>query len=403
MTQESSTKLVRTGAKKRVHPYVTPLVWLACAGVIIFLNLNPSVISTEGLRKTATVKHALDKEKFQSQRDIPTLVSSKQQCNFHNANGSFQASSTRNPWNTWSSKQCRVTDYLQALYYKRQQRLKTPLSIVLVGDSLERRTLEFFCNHPKARQAGYHWKPNLWEIKDKAISGVNQAPDRQQAVKICSNSLITIAHFKILGMSRACTNGGFAAKAESRLLNVSSAERLRQLFPIEILNRIDPINLAAITVGSSLWDLSEGCNNQVGVTDEYQSEYVQGIHDLHQAFQDLTPRVPLYWRTSPPITPSYDRKVTKAGWGRTRENTKTLNRLLRQTVEDHNFGTILDWHRMLNNEPAAVLEASAPDGKHYSKLHSLAYLNLFFNALTEGHPEWKLSNSDTRLIDGTNA
>lgn len=110
-----------------------------------------------------------------------------------------------------------------------------------------------------------------------------------------------------------------------------------------MLSRLDNKTNYVVLVSSSLWDLSSGCNNQLGVTTQYQEQYLQGILELYAAIYKLLPKAPICWRTSPTTSVQHDAVTTQKGAGRTRANQETLNVLLRETVSENNLGTVLDW------------------------------------------------------------
>ena len=45
---------------------------------------------------------------------------------------------------------------------------------------------------------------------------------------------------------------------------------------------------------SALWDLSQGCNNHVGISESYKEQYQTGIQELHDAVQKVHPNAYLY-------------------------------------------------------------------------------------------------------------
>ncbi len=82
----------------------------------------------------------------------------------------------------------------------------------------------------------------------------------------------------------------------------------------------------------------------------------------------------------------YDKKITKAGFGRTRANQEVLNNLMRKTVSEHHLGFVVDWWIQANQrseEERGILQ----DGRHYSGYPSIAFYNMFLNAVFDHNPE----------------
>ena len=81
---------------------------------------------------------------------------------------------------------------------------------------------------------------------------------------------------------------GYMRSEDNRIFN-TTAERVEKLLDFEILSRLPNYNNSniVIMVSSNLWDLSngDGCNDQVGVTEEYQERYRKGMLDLYATIQ----------------------------------------------------------------------------------------------------------------------
>jgi hypothetical protein len=101
-----------------------------------------------------------------------------------------------------------------------------------------------------------------------------------------------------------------------------------------------------------LWDLSDGCNNEPTVTEACQKEYVQGMHEIAAALDNiLTPDTLRYWRTALPIHQHYSRKIKRHNGGRTLKNQRVLNRLVHQTVPDAKLGQVVDLWSVVKAAP----------------------------------------------------
>jgi hypothetical protein len=167
------------------------------------------------------------------------------------------------------------------------------------------------------------------------------------------------------------------------LLQVANA--IEKLLPVDVLSRLDIETNYVLLVSSSLWDLSKGCNNQLGVTQAYQELYHQGIVELYAAIHKLLPKATVYWRTSPQLSARYDNSITRQGGGRTRANQETLNAILRETVSKNNLGT---GGRSRNTfpKPDSRIKEQLKDGRHYEAESCLAFFNMYLNAVFDRDP-----------------
>jgi hypothetical protein len=98
----------------------------------------------------------------------------------------------------------------------------------------------------------------------------------------------------------------------------------------------------------------------------------------------------VYWRTSPAVSEEYNEMATWQKWGRSRANQdqETLNALLRDTVSEQGLGAVVDWWHQANQRPE-VERGINRDCRHYEEGPSLAFYNLFLNAVVDHHP-WLL-------------
>ncbi len=52
----------------------------------------------------------------------------------------------------------------------------------------------------------------------------------------------------------------------------------------------------------------------------------------------------------------------------------------------HGIGRLVDWWAQTSTVPESVLQQSLPDGRHYPSEASLAFLNLWLNAIVDRAP-----------------
>ena len=326
-------------------------------------------------------------------------------CTYENAVGSFAPSeNSRFSWN-WTSKSndCPVVDYVGRLLHKSSYddtfRVREPITFLFVGDSLDRNLVAFACE--EGLQNGFQVLPTLRQLRQNGgglVDGgpstetgwlnlksalINQARDEDRAAKLCRAGNTTLAHFKIFGMNRLCPNRGLAADSDSRSsLFPLTADRVKGLLPVEILSRIPTDSKVIALVASSLWDLSDGCAGKGMLNESYAVDYMVGIRRLHQVLNELVPNITVYWRTSPPVSLQYSMIMEKTGYARTRQNQKFLNSLLKKIVADENLGVVVDWWAQLEEVPESTITDSMEDHtRHYSKEPSLAFLNMWLNAI----------------------
>jgi hypothetical protein len=267
-------------------------------------------------------------------------------------------------------EECSIIHHVQPLQYS-QYNTSKPLAFLFLG-GVCKKNLGFRC---------------LQQDLSLPADLINQAKGQKGSCKICTNDRVTFSHFKIFGMHHGCNNGGDIDLEESRTAGMNTTvERIEKLLPVDVLSRLDTETNYVLLVSSSLWDLSKGCNNQLGVTEGYQELYHQGILELYAAIHKLLPNATVYWRTSPQISVKYDNSITRQGGGRTRANQETLNALLRETVSENNLGTIVDWWAQSKHIPETRLRNQVKDGRHYGAKSSLAFFNMFLNAVFDRDP-----------------
>jgi hypothetical protein len=310
-------------------------------------------------------------------------------CHFEDGNGHFKTVNGTHSWNwihnssSTLRKECSIIDHIQPLQHK-QYNTSKPLTFLFIGDSLDHRIVNFLCKKNLGFRSLQRTEKDL-SLPADLINHARKA--KGDSCSICTNDRVTFSHFKIFGMHHGCNNGGDIDLEESRTAGMNTTvERIEKLLPVDVLSRLDTETNYVLLVSSSLWDLSKGCNNQLGVTEGYQELYHQGILELYAAIHKLLPNATVYWRTSPQISVKYDNSITRQGGGRTRANQETLNALLRETVSENNLGTIVDWWAQSKHIPETRLRNQVKDGRHYGAKSSLAFFNMFLNAVFDRDP-----------------
>jgi hypothetical protein len=316
-------------------------------------------------------------------------------CHFEDGNGHFGTVNGTHSWNKWIHKssrtfhnssrtlreECSIIDHVQPLQHN-QYNTSKPLAFLFIGDSLDYRIVRFLCK----KNLGFRCLQRTEEDFSLPADLINHAKNAKgSSCSICTNDRVTFSHFKIFGMHHGCTNSGTMDMEESRATN-TTGERIEKLLPVDVLSRLDIETNYVILVSSSLWDLSKGCNDQLGVTEGYQELYRQGIVEVHASIHKLLPNATVYWRTSPQVSRMYDNSITRQGGGRTRANQETLNALLRETVSENNLGTIVDWWAQSKRIPKKVRREQLRDGRHYGVESSLAFFNMYLNAVFDRDP-----------------
>jgi hypothetical protein len=312
-------------------------------------------------------------------------------CQFEDGNGYFGTVNGTHSWNKWIHnsgstlrEECSIIDHVQPLQHN-QYNTSKPLAFLFIGDSLDQLNVRFLCK----KNLGFRCLQRTEKDLSLPAELINHAKHtkgvKKSSCSICTNDRVTFSHFMVFGMHHGCTNSGTMDMEESRATN-TTAERIEKLLPVDVLSRLDIETNYVLLVSSSLWDLSNGCNDQLGVTEGYQELYRQGIVDLYAAIHKLLPNATVYWRTSPQVSLKYDDTITRQGGGRTRANQETLNALLRATVSENNLGTIVDWWAQTEHIPKKILEEQLKDGRHYAVESSLAFFNMYLNAVFDRDP-----------------
>ena len=292
---------------------VTTVIFVFCLVVLRTLGPDESWISSRTYPSSSGgTKPDASSESIS---DVNVADDAVRSCEYGNGIGSFVPPENPNITFSWTWKlereDCPVENVLEGLSQPestfRGKKITKPLSFVLIGDSLDFKETMAVC-----RQTESEFLPFPWELPMENQNGhparLNEGRNRNQEMALCvhRNHRFAMGQFKIFGMKRRCTNGKQAHREDTRESN-TTAERLLQFLYPEVTSRLvgnnkDP---TAIMVNSGLWDLSEGCNDQVGISESYEREYREGIHMIHDAIRKLHPTSHLYWRVSPVISRSY--------------------------------------------------------------------------------------------------
>lgn len=320
-------------------------------------------------------------------------------CHFEDGHGYYKKINETLSWewvhdtslSVGNSKNCTIKNQIDALLHN-QYNVSKPLVILTLGDSLDRNTItRWICGSAgNAEKNGFRLMSQRKKepsLPPEFASLVNVAKVGKFSSGICTNDRIAFAVFRIFGMHHDCDNEEYMYQEESRKFN-TTAERVDKLLDFEILSRVPKASNFVVMVGSALWDLSRGdaCNNHVGVSEQYAALYRKGILDLHATIRKFLPDAPIYWKTSPAVSVEYDNLTTTSGFGRNRANQNSLNTIMRQTVSQYQLGVVVDWWNQANQRPE-MYRGIMEDGRHYRANPSIAFYNMFLNAVFDHHPE----------------
>ena len=383
-------------------------------------------------------------------------MKSKQSCHYEEGIGSFLSlsSSSSSPgikdadgdgrgqgnmtWN-WTSTvpNCPIVDYISPLLRSKSKQtlegewsfqIREPLTLLFIGDSLDRNMIAYACTEGLAK--GFHVLPTYKQLlqngslnvvdptsppqsssssssSSSSLSSkhdtrrrqpphphrggipINMGKSEASSVRICTTGNISLAYFRIFGMTHSCSCGPWKRKEESRdSLFPTTEDRIRTLLPFEVLSRIPTMSKIVVNAGSCLWDLCQGCVEKGAVNESYAQNYKEGIQRLHRVIHEVIPNITMiYWRTSPPISQPYDTDRETSGWARTRRNQDFLNQILKKTVTEHNLGKVADWWAQVSGVPEETITESMEDRSvHYKKEPSLAFFNMWLNAVFDEDP-----------------
>lgn len=424
------------------------IVWLTFMGVgwessSFWLGSKTSITIRVGAAVVAKNNH--------STTITTTTNNTKVNCHFEDGRGSYyphnNVNGQRLTWNyngtttttrsnfseasssSKASSSCIYHNYLDELLLvaspsssqqSRQQRLGRPMIFVSIGDSLDRMTVGRLCQKGQFDMLPHVAAGNTAPSADQSSLACQQ-PSPPPPIPIQTNhssdaiskdghqnhhntNTLTLAFFKIYGMVRNCSNRPYLQREDSRTTNstVDRLERylLAQLPMLQSQEATQQAQQIVVMVGSALWDVSEGCNHQVGITQEYAQAYRQAILNIRQTLQRILPPSTIFlWRTNPQIGQFYSRTNEKHGWGRTRGNIETLNQILRETTKArHEEDILVDWWALstLRDEQQDGLGLLG-DGRHPTETFSLVFTNMVWNAVFSHYPELLIPTSSLDL------
>jgi hypothetical protein len=310
-------------------------------------------------------------------------------CRHEDADGKFvKANGTYWNWQN-ADPNCSTTDFL-SLFSGNMERIRMPrTTFVIIGDSIDRNLFIYF-----SEAANFTKQPMLWEEVNTTDANtakwMNMGIHRSRHGEIFTKKTVSLVMFRIFGMYRPCSNGGYDREVDSRWYN-RTADRIGKLLPVDVLSRIPKSDKFVVSIGSNLWDVAPGCNDHPNISATYAEEYTQGIKELHHTIHESLPDASIYWRTAGPMARPV---LEKKGPGFTRDNQNTLNNILRRTVKEHGLGIVVDWWNQVQGVPERILRGELPDGIHYRKPSSNAFFNLWLNTVFDHEPDFLVETLD---------
>ena len=274
-------------------------------------------------------------------------------------------------WRTFEAS-CPVNDFLSSIIKGELSTWPRPrLKVLLAGDSLDRHIIEFICALPESRKQGFQLHT--------LVHPLSQARE-------CSHGHVRLISYKLFGLVEP-SQVEMAEQQELREphnLTLDADWRLSKLLQQDVP---DIHNFEAIIVNSCLWDLSHPVTTSDPLTMSFGIRYAQRVEQLSLMLRAQYPNAMLHWRTCPPtndkVYPQKAKLVQKANITRTQRSQAVLNNAVMSVVHRQNHTStrvvsngVLDWAHML-----AGYSILATDGRHYPEGPSLAFFNLFLNAL----------------------
>jgi len=259
--------------------------------------------------------------------------------------------------------------------------------LIIIGDSLDRKMTDYVCQIMNGTKT-------------------KEEPNRELAHPfVCVSPMITTVYLNIFGMDTDCTNDGAKLKVELREFN-HTAERISTILPtlfglLPPSGNNDPPSDVFIQIGSHVWDLTEGCNNHIGIDEQYEQRYRRGIRRVHTALQDTvhshfpTSKISILWKMAAPISLKFSNQLMERGdAGMVRMNQEALITILQNETGASNLGEgyVDVWNHIQRqlSLPEDVLDGEMElDGYHYTKCAGLVFFNLFLDAI------WKLHDGPT--------
>jgi len=303
-------------------------------------------------------------------------------CHYEDAIGHFNKTFSQRgrhntiPWEWVSDEEgCPITDYLRPLTLSDESATSTshqPITILFIGSSIDEYGAADMCD-TLVKQKSFH-RINPYANHDEMI---NTAKLGYKVATLCTDGKTTIAYFKIFGMDRSCMLG--SAMVHDNRVHNTTAQRIEQYMPHDVLRHL-PEGPVVTVMGSCLWDLSEGCNNQPTMDPVFLKNYGEGMVRNYKVLQKLGIAHYTFWRTCHPVTASLESQ------GRTRPNQYSLRQHMTEVVEKEQLGIVIDWWKMiLDHAPEEHIDMR--DGRHYAEGATYALINMFLNSAFDHFPE----------------
>ena len=251
-----------------------------------------------------------------------------------------------------------------------QQRLR---SILLIGDSQDRNTVEFFCG---GTISGANLTVVLprWSTPDGKI---HSAPRPQQGnrnlhFRTCRVGQLMIASFFHFGFTPV-----------EKIMDGHSSEGE----PLDVFERIDNIlpkyiedvfgkdvGIDIVVINSGLWDLFSGIfrSNDPGTLIQNVSQWHTRANRVANSLEALIPTSSIIWRNLPDVR----NRVTNQSFTTYQEEVKLINEMGVSFAESRNW-PVLDLRGSLSPLGVSVLQ----DEIHLNHIGQKFYLNRILNAL----------------------
>ena len=259
--------------------------------------------------------------------------------------------------------------------------------LIVIGDSLDRKMMTYVCNLFNGTKT-------------------KEEPHRELAHPfVCVTPTITTVYLNIFGMDTACPNSGARMAADPREFN-STAERISTLLPrlLGLLPTSKPPTDIFVQVGSNIWDLSRGCNNHVGINEQYAVRYREGIHHVYNALRGIlhsyypSSKGWILWKMVQPMSVATSDQYMARNLGMVRVNQEALNTILLNEVGVDTAATnvsvinrrmkigegIVDiWNHvnLVSLPDDVLLREFEPDGYHYEKCACLSFFNVLLGVI----------------------
>ena len=246
------------------------------------------------------------------------------------------------------------------------------LKVALVGDSLDRKIVQYICNLEDAKRHGF---------KETVLV------HKRSQEYVCSNGRVRLVSYQLFGLVEP-SQPEIAKIVERRgpkQLTWSSEHRLTRLLQKDVP---DIHSFDAMTVHSCLWDLSQPVTTSDPLKVRYALQFAEKVRNLSFTLRDEYPTLLRYWRTCPPTNgkryPLKAELEEDAQITRTQRSQAVLNNAISTVIVQFSQNSdtklvshgVMDWDHMMNGQ-----SMMAVDGRHYPVGPALAYFNLFLNAL----------------------